>query len=117
MKKKILIVEDNFLLAEELSALVEQELNATAVMTDTAAAAIELLPNAVNLAFLDIEVLDGNTYPVARKLAENQIPFIFISGNDQQTIPHEFRHLPFLAKPFLHGKLVRLANSLMAPGN
>jgi CheY-like chemotaxis protein len=117
MKPKILIVEDNFLLAEELSELVQHELHAVPVTANTAAAAIELIPDAVKLAFLDIEVLDGTTYPVARKLVENNIPLIFISGNDQTEIPEEFHSLPFVSKPFLHGKLLRLASSLIGQFN
>jgi DNA-binding LytR/AlgR family response regulator len=117
MTAKILIVEDNFLLAAELSELVQHELNATPVTTSTAKAAIDLLPDTITLAFLDIEVLDGTTYPVARKLVENKIPLVFISGNDQKTIPEEFRNLPFLPKPFLRSRLVRLANSLISQTN
>ncbi len=117
MTCKILIVEDNFLLAEELAELVQHQLNAIPVTTSTAKAAIELIPDAITLAFLDIEVLDGTTYPVARKLLENKIPFVFISGNDQKTIPEEFRGQPFLAKPFMQGTLLRLANSLLAHAN
>jgi DNA-binding response OmpR family regulator len=113
MKPTVLIVEDNFLLAEELAELVRHELHAVPVTTNTAAAAIELIPDAVKLAFLDIEVLDGTTYPVARKLAANNIPLIFISGNEPSKIPEEFHGLPFISKPFLHGKLVRLASSLI----
>jgi DNA-binding LytR/AlgR family response regulator len=117
MTAKILIVEDNFLLAAELSELVQTELKAEPVTTSTAKAALGLIPDAIKLAFLDIEVLDGTTYPVARKLVENKIPLVFISGNDQKSMPEEFKALPFLAKPFLHANLVRLAHSLISQAN
>lgn len=64
------------------------------------------------LAFLDIEVADGKTFPAARKLIENNIPFIFVSGNEPTSLPDDLKDVPFLSKPVATGRLVRLAKAL-----
>ncbi len=112
MKLHVLIVEDNFFLAEELRHFVQDALLGVATTTNKASTAIDLIPDGIELAFLDIEVLDGNTYPVARLLRANHIPFIFVSGNDPNSLPDEFRHEPFLAKPYRESDLINLARSL-----
>lgn len=112
MKPHILIVEDNFFLAEELSEMIQDELQGLPITTASVSTAIDLLPDNFQLAFLDIEVLDGNTYPVARLLRASNIPFIFVSGNDPKSLPEEFRNEPFVAKPFRKTELIWLARSL-----
>jgi DNA-binding response OmpR family regulator len=112
MKPHILIVEDNFFLAEELSDIVQHDLHAVAMTTGMASTAINLIPDDFELAFLDIEVLDGNTYPVARLLRASNIPFIFVSGNDPKSLPEEFRNEPFIGKPYRKSEIIRLARSL-----
>jgi CheY-like chemotaxis protein len=112
MKPHILIVEDNFLLAEDLSDIVSHDLHGVAMTTGMASTAIELIPDDFQLALLDIEVLDGNTYPVARLLRANKIPFIFVSGNDPKSLPEEFKNEPFLPKPYRKSDLIKLARSL-----
>ena len=61
--------------------------------------AMKNIPDGFALALLDIEVLDGKSYPVARKLMQNDIPFIFISGNERDSLPQDLKHTPFLSKP------------------
>lgn len=112
MKPHILIVEDNFILAEELSDIVRDDLQGIPFITASASTAIDHLPDTFQLAFLDIEVLDGNTYPVARILRVSNIPFIFVSGNNPKSMPEEFRNEPFIAKPYRKNDLLILARSL-----
>ena len=50
MAPHVLIVEDNFILAEELGELVENDLGGTPVIRDSVEAAIELLPDDIQLA-------------------------------------------------------------------
>ena len=111
MKPHVLIVEDNFILADELSEIVEQDLGGMAVIRNSAADAITLLPDDFRLALLDIDVEDGTTFPVARVLRGMRIPFIFVSGKDPRSFPPEFRHAPFISKPYRKEALIRLAKS------
>ena len=112
MKPQVLIVEDNFLLTLNLAEVVQQDLDAEPVFASSVSEALKIDPHGIDLAFLDIEVLDGKSYPVARKLIENTVPLIFISGNESASLPADLRDVPFLAKPVVTRRLVRLCKAL-----
>ena len=112
MKPHVLILEDNFIISCDIAGLVTESLHAVPVMASSVATALKLIPDDIALAFLDIDVLDGVSYPVARKLIENEIPFIFVSGKNKELLPDEFRQSPFVSKPASADKLVQLAKSL-----
>ncbi|HEX7108584.1 MAG TPA: hypothetical protein VF224_05025 [Aestuariivirga sp.] len=112
MKPQVLILEDNNLLAENLADLVKADLGGEALITPSVEDAVKLIPDHIVLAYLDIEVLDGLSYPAAKKLMEHNIPIIFVSGSDQRILPIEFQKIPFLSKPTSMTKLVQLSKSL-----
>jgi two-component SAPR family response regulator len=112
MKPHVLIVEDNFLLSEHLVDIVKGDLAAQPLTASCVSVALGMIPDDVVLAFLDIEVADGETYPAARKLKANNIPFIFVSGNEPTSLPDDLKGVPFLSKPVASGRLVHLAKTL-----
>lgn len=112
MKPNVLIVEDNFLLCADIADLVADRLNATPVTADSIAKAMKLVCDDIAFAFLDIDVSDGESYPVAQKLMDNEIPIVFVSGKDQDLLPDEFSDVPFVSKPASPRVLVQLAKSL-----
>lgn len=112
MKPHVLILEDDFLLAANLEEIVQDDLFAEPIGVSTVSEALSIIPDDIALAFLDIEVRDGNSYPVARKLIEHKIPLIIVSGNDHGLLPDDLKELPFLSKPVSTGRLVRLSKSL-----
>lgn len=108
----VLIVEDNFLLSECLVDIVQEDLAAQALTATCVSVALGIIPDDIVLAFLDIEVEDGKTYPAARKLLAHGIPFIFVSGNEPSSLPDDLKETPFLSKPVNQRQLVRLAREL-----
>lgn len=112
MKPHVLILEDDFLLAANLEEVVQEDLNADPIGASTVSEALEVIPDDIAMAFLDIEVRDGLSFPVARKLKEFDIPFVFISGSDKRNLPDDLKDVPFLAKPVATSRLVRLAKAL-----
>ena len=112
MKPHVLIVEDDFLLSEHLVDIVQEDLGGVPLTATRVSVALGIIPDAIVLAFLDIEVLDGKSYPAARKLRENSIPFIFVSGNQSSALPDDLKESHFLSKPVDPGRLVRLAKAL-----
>ena len=112
MKPRVLILEDNFLLSENLAEIVRHNLDAESLQVSQVSEAMTKIPDGVALALLDVEVLDGKSYPVARKLMQNEIPFIFVSGNDPESIPSDLRDAPFISKPASVRKLVELSKTL-----
>jgi DNA-binding LytR/AlgR family response regulator len=65
MKPNVLIVEDDFLLAANLEDVVQEDLLAEPIGVSTVAQALEIIPDGVQFAVLDIEVRDGQTFSVA----------------------------------------------------
>ena len=112
MRPIVLIVEDNSMLAIHLAEIVEQDLNAESIVTSKVSEALGAVTGLISLALLDIEILEGNSYPVARILIANHVPMIFVSGNDPETLPDDLKHVPFLAKPYVDSTLMTLAKSL-----
>lgn len=53
-----------------------------------------------DVAVLDIELRDGVVFPVADRLAELGIPYLFVSAVYDQMVPVRHRQAPFVAKPF-----------------
>ena len=94
--------------------MVQEDLLATPIGVSTVAEALEIIPDGIEFAVLDIEVRDGQSYQVARRLKECEIPFIFVSGNDSGSLPKDLQDAPFLAKPVATGRVVRLAKALTA---
>jgi DNA-binding LytR/AlgR family response regulator len=112
MKPHVLILEDNFIISADIADLVTRSLHAMPVVATSVAKALKLVPNDIALAFLDIDVQDGVSYPVAQKLMENKIPLVFVSGKNKALLPDEFRDVPFVSKPAHPRNLVQLAKSL-----
>ena len=112
MKPHVLILEDNFFLSQNLAEIVQQELDGEPVAVSTVAEALKCNPDEIAFAFLDIELLDGNSYPAARKLMLHNIPFIFVSGNERASLPEDFKDIPLLSKPVSTGRLVRLSKAM-----
>lgn len=111
MKPHVLILEDDFLIAANLEDVVQEDLLAEPISVSTVAEALTIIPD-IEFALLDVEVRDGNSYKVARKLKECEIPFVFVSGNDRLSLPYDLQDAPFLSKPVASGRLVRLAKAL-----
>jgi len=112
MKPHVLIVEDDFLQAANLAEVVQQDLEAEPLAVATVSEALKIIPDNIELAILDVEVMDGKSYPAARKLMQNDIPVIFVSANARASLPDDLKEIPFLAKPFVPGNLVRLSRTL-----
>ena len=112
MKPKVLILEDDFLLSEDLANLVRDGLDAIPVVATTVASVIELIDDSIVFAFLDIDLPDGTSYPVAKKVVESGIPLVFVTGKEKEIVPKEFGKIPFVAKPASVDNLVQLAKSL-----
>ena len=51
-------------------------------------------------AVLDVELRDGVVFPVADRLAELGIPYLFVSAVYDQLVPLRHRRATFVAKPF-----------------
>lgn len=99
---RILVVEDNFLMAESVRDLLDECGCETVGPAPRLAVALALAgQEPLDGALLDINLAGEYCFPVARLLRERGVPFMFLTGYDDCSIvPVAFRDAPRLSKPF-----------------
>ncbi len=113
--KRILLLEDEFLVAEMASDML-QELGAKVVgpalrLADGLAMARS---EALDAALLDVNIAGERSEPVAAALAERCIPFVFATGYGRQGLATTGR--PVLDKPYTRPQLERSLTMLLNGG-
>ena len=113
---RVLIVEDQFLIAGLIEQMVTGLGYSVAGVSRTVAEALkEFSESNFDVVLLDIN-LDGQRNPeTANFLLERGIPFAFVSGYDIVTEPHH-KHVPMLHKPFTDQELGDVLTELVGPG-
>jgi CheY-like chemotaxis protein len=113
--RKILVVEDNYLIAEHVRRLLLHEGCDIVGPAGRLPQALEIVRRAEALdgGVLDIN-LDGQLcFPVAAALAERSVPFVFLTGyDDPAIIPAEFAKRPVLSKPLDEARLIEVAAAM-----
>jgi DNA-binding response OmpR family regulator len=97
---RLLIVEDEYLLAREMADYFEN-LGAEIVgPVGTVAHALGLIASSrIQIAVLDVNLRDERVYPVADLLTLKQIPFVFASGYGSELEPDAYAGAPRCIKP------------------
>jgi CheY-like chemotaxis protein len=113
---RILVVEDNLLVAEMWCDLLQGQ---GCVVVGPAARLDSGLRLAgdqqLDGALLDINLNGERCFAIADLLRRRDIPFMFVSGyDDSAIIPGELRHVPRLAKPVADQKLIAALCELVA---
>ena len=100
--RHILVVEDEYFIAAELSRSLE-DMGAIVVgpvaTSDKAIAIVETAGARIDGAVLDINLEGMPAYVVAETLARRAIPFVFATGYDAAAIDARFQHVPRCEKP------------------
>ena len=105
--KKVLIVEDDFLIAESLSHAIADYGFTVVGPVDTADRAVRLIgQEPPDGALLDVGLREGNAVEVAKAL-----PFVVVTGYSRDTLPPELKRAPFVAKPMTEADLIDTARS------
>jgi two-component SAPR family response regulator len=105
---RILVVEDEPLFAMDLEMIIIGNVTATIVVEGSVAATKEILHEALDFAFLDVDVTNGQTFEIAQILERQRVPFVFISGSPQYQLPFQLRSAPFIPKPFYPAQIERV---------
>ncbi len=108
--RRILIVEDEFFVADSLAMYLT---SLGAVVVGPAAsvrAALDLVDKSERLdgAVLDVNLQGKQAYPVADALAARDVPFVLATGYEPDSIPERYDAAPRCIKPFRAAELVRL---------
>jgi CheY-like chemotaxis protein len=109
--KRVLIVEDDFLIAQDLRAVLRSAGYKVCGTVASSEAALRFLtfdepPDGV---LLDVSLRDSDASPVARLLVEKGVPFMLVTAYERQQLPSAMRDRPMLAKPYSAETLVALA--------
>jgi DNA-binding response OmpR family regulator len=115
-RKRVLVVEDNSLLAMALEDLLESEGVNTVGPAGSVAAGLELLrDDGIDAAILDIELGNERVWPLAERLREQAIPFVFLSAVcDRDEVPERFRSQVCMSKPAEPRYLMATVEELLA---
>lgn len=104
---RILIIEDDPLIALDLQIIAESEGHEVLGPVASLAEARQRLSDQVDFAFLDIDVLDGKTFEIATRLTQRRIPFAFVSASRRSELPEHLDSVVFIAKPFTEATVVQ----------
>jgi two-component SAPR family response regulator len=110
---RILIVEDEPLVAADLESIVTEIVAAISIIKASVAATKKVLHEAVDFAFLDVDVTNGKTCEVAHILKLKRVPFAFVSGSPQEQLPSDLRTAPFIPKPFYKAQIERVLRAVV----
>ncbi len=113
---RVLVVEDNFLLAEVTKDLLEHGGCTVVRPTGWVESALKLARvEALDGAILDINLHGEPSFAVAEVLFARGIPFMFVTGYDDVTImPATLRWARRLSKPVTDQQLLAVAAELFA---
>jgi len=97
----VLVVEDAFLVALDLSGQLEDSGCDVIGPAASVKQALEQIDGvALDGAILDVNLAGERSFPIAELLAARGIPFLFLTGYDSSTVlPEEFQGVPRLSKP------------------
>lgn len=102
MTMRVLLVEDEPLIAMMLEDFLDALEKGHAGTADSVASALPLVEaGGIDAAILDVNLRGGEkSFAVADALAARQIPFVFATGGGGEEIAPEHRGRPRLPKPF-----------------
>ena len=98
---RILVVEDEYMLAEDMREGLEGAGALVLGPTPDLQGALALLAREprVDGATLDLNLRGEPSYPVADELLRRGIPFLFTTGYDPEAIPSRYQHITRCQKP------------------
>jgi DNA-binding response OmpR family regulator len=105
MTHRVLIVEDDPLIAMDLEAIAVEAGAAATVCSSVREALERLEAGEFELALLDVDVADGQTFGVARRLRQRQVPLCFVSAVRRVDIPADIADAPLVPKPYVVAEL------------
>jgi len=105
---RVLIVEDEFIIATELADIVRDAGAEVVGPAVSAPEALQLIENhEITVAILDVRLGDHDSLPVAQRLADARIPFVFHTGNRDGDLSKDWPVVPVVKKPALPEVLLK----------
>ncbi|MGH6665283.1 MAG: response regulator [Pseudolabrys sp.] len=112
---RILVVEDEYLISMLLEDMLADLGFEVAAAVGTIAEASDVAANGdINAAVLDVNLDGQEIYPVAAILAKRGLPFVFVTGYGERSLPEPYRDRPALQKPFQIEQLKTTLDGILA---
>ena len=99
--RRILVVEDEYMMADDLRRDLEKQGAEVAGPVPSVADALELLAAEAVLdgAILDVNLCGEKVFPVVDILRERGVPVVFTTGYEQWALPEAYSDVPRCDKP------------------
>ena len=111
----ILVVEDEYLIRMLLEDMLDElGFKVAAAVGSIAEAQQHASGENFQAAILDVNVDGQEIFPVADALAARGLPFVFVTGYGESSLPERFRGRPALQKPFQADRLKATLDKLLA---
>ena len=111
---RILVVEDEFLVAMLLEDMLEAAGCVVAgPIPRIADALVAVGCETYDAAVLDVNLAGERIDPVADALSQRNVPFMFVTGYSAAAVPGDFAEHPRLCKPFKMGDLLNTLSNLV----
>jgi CheY-like chemotaxis protein len=99
-RRKILIVEDEWIIALDLKTSLERKGYDTLGPAPTVVEALALIRDGqVDAAILDVKLFDETSFAVADVLRQRCIPYVFSTGYNPGELPAKYSGVTVLSKP------------------
>jgi len=118
MSARILIVEDEYLIAHELAEALEEAGFALLGICASVPAALARIAaeDGCDAAVLDASLREVSSVPVAEALSARGIPFVVVSGFSADQLPPALAAAPLINKPAEADDLVAMLREMTARG-
>lgn len=115
MPQRVIIVEDEYLVALDVEAVLQtMGVETIVIATRLAQARQAFEQEGADCVLLDVSLADGKSYDFARQLRESGTPFGFVSGyGDTTGFPDDLLHAPLLGKPFGENEIADFVRNLV----
>jgi DNA-binding response OmpR family regulator len=112
---KILVAEDEQIIAFDLCDTVEEAgFEVQGPHPDLSSAMLSFQKDRPDLAILDVQLDDGVVFPLAQKLAEENVPIIFHSGQfSAEQVAEQFPGMRSLEKPCPPAQMLQAVNEAL----
>jgi len=112
--KRILVVEDEYFIASDLARLLlQQEAVVLGPVADVERGLALTEGNPIDAAILDVNLEGSPCFPIADRLSERKVPFMFLTGYDAWAIPPGYRATTRITKPFPIEKVLESLTQLV----
>lgn len=110
---RVLIVEDEYFLADDLSrVLVQAGAKVVGPIGTLEEAQDRVRADDFDMAVIDMNLRGDFAYAVAERLDAERVPFVIATGYNEASLPEHLKNVPRVEKPFACRDIVTLLVSL-----